>query len=386
MHSNHSNPLKIAVIIQNYTRIGGAERYCVELTELLAKQHTVNVFCQHIGTTKLEGIQFHIIPQWIAKPRYLNDLLFSHWVRKATEHNFDIIHSHSRIPHANIQTLHVPCVLSRYTETSGIKKALRYLNTLLSPRMLSYLWLEKQQLCIKDNRQIIVVSEFHARNILRSYPNIVENISIAYPGIHITQSLNTQLINRAKQRDLLHLSDDKFTLLFVANDYKNKGLTSLLSAIHQVNNTKVHLIVAGNDQLEKFSEQINQLSLTEQIHFIGACEDMNTLYPAADALVHPTLADTYAMVVLEAMAHNLPVIVSNKNYCGFSEHLSSNEALLIDNPKDSSEIARHIIALQKDAKLRQTLARNGKMKANTLSWDNTLQQTLLAYHKVLAID
>jgi len=375
--------LRIAVLIRHYSRIGGAERYCVELTEHLAEQHEVHVFCQAIETEQPANIEFHSIPKWLDKPRYINQLLFSRSTRQATEGKFDIVHSHDMVTHADIYTLHVPCVLSRYTEVTGLKKILRYLNTIISPRMLAYLWLEKHQICPKNNRQIIVVSEFLARNILHNYPAIVNNINIAYPGIQINSSPEIQLLSRKKQRALLGISEDEFVILFVANDYKSKGLLVLLDAIKKINKTSLHLIVAGNDDPEKFTDLVTKLKLSQQVHFIGACEDMSSLYPSADVLVHPTLADTYAMVVLEAMAHGIPAIVSNAQYCGFSEHLSENEALLINNPKDSKEISQHISTLINDSDLRHKLAKNGKNKAALITWDNTMEQTLKAYTKAL---
>jgi len=375
--------LRIAVLIRHYSRIGGAERYCVELTERLAEQHEVHVFCQAIETEQPDNIEFHSISKWLDKPRYINQLLFSRWTRQATEGQFDIVHSHDMGTHADIYTLHVPCVLSRYTESMGFKKFLRYFNALISPRMLAYLWLEKHQICSKNKRQIIVVSEFLARNILRNYPEIENNISIAYPGIQINSSLETQLISRHKQRALLGISEDEFVILFVANDYKRKGLLVILDAIKKINKTSLHLIIAGNDDPAKFTELITKLNLSQQVHFIGVCENMNSLYPAADVLVHPTLADTYAMVVLEAMAHGVPVVVSNAQYCGFSEHLSENEALLIANPKDSSEITEYINTLLSDAELRHRLAEKGRAKAALITWDDTMEQTLKAYNKVL---
>ncbi len=223
-----------------------------------------------------------------------------------------------------------------------------------------------------------------AKNILCSYPEISQNINIAYPGIQVDSMPEVHVSSRNKQRTLLNISEENFTLLFVANNYKNKGLGVLLEAIHQINDSSIHLIVAGNDSPEKFIDQVKGFQLTQNVHFIGVCEDMNTFYPAADALVHPTLSDTYAMVVLEAMAYSLPVIVSNKNYCGFSEHLSTNEAILIDNPKDSAEIATHIKTLLNNPKHCLFLAKNGHKKTQSITWEKTLEQTLLAYGKSLA--
>jgi len=383
IHNTDTPRLRIAVLIRHYSRIGGAERYCVELTEHLAEHHEVHVFCQAIETEQHAKIIFHSIPTWVQKPRYINQILFSWLTHKATKDQFDIVHSHDRVTHANVQTLHVPCVLSRYTAMTGFKKFLRYLNTVFSLRMLTYLYLEKLQIRPINHRQIIVVSEFLARNILQCYPAIKENINIAYPGIKIKGTSVELAISRQKQRHLLNITDNDFVILFVANDYKSKGLPVLLEALSLLDENTLHLIIAGNDDPDKFSHLVAHLKLTQYVHFIGACEDMHTLYPAADVLVHPTLADTYAMVVLEAMAHAIPIIVSSTQYCGFSEHLAHNEALLINNPKDAKEIAQHIKHLLSDSKLRYTLAEKGRHKAMTITWENTLQQTLMAYNKAL---
>ena len=132
------------------------------------------------------------------------------------------------------------------------------------------------------------------------------------------------------------------------------------------------------------AEYATAAGLKNQVHFIGKCHDMHALYPVADALVHPTLADTYAMVVLEAMAYSIPIIVSNASYCGFSEHLSAEEAILVSDPKDHTEIARHINTIYTDTKIRNTLAENGKNKALSIRWEETVAQTLIAYRKAFS--
>ena len=52
--------------------------------------------------------------------------------------------------------------------------------------------------------------------------------------------------------------------------------------------------------------------LDSRIRFAGAhtAEQLADDYAVADVLVHPTRAETYGMVVTEALAHGLPVIAS----------------------------------------------------------------------------
>jgi UDP-glucose:(heptosyl)LPS alpha-1,3-glucosyltransferase len=89
------------------------------------------------------------------------------------------------------------------------------------------------------------------------------------------------------------------------------------------------------------------------------------------------------MAVLEAMSAKLPVIVSNKNYCGFAEHLNDEQALILENPKDEIELSKMINLMFTDTSLREKITINGFEKSKSISWENTLEKTLLAYNIVL---
>ena len=123
--------------------------------------------------------------------------------------------------------------------------------------------------------------------------------------------------------------------------------------------------------------------LKNNIHFLGVVNNMIDLYQESDCLIHPTLVDTYGMVALEAMSAKLPVIVSNKHYCGFAEHLNNEQALILENPKDAIELSKMINLMFTDSSLRKNIAKNGFEKSQSISWKNTLEQTLLAYNIVL---
>jgi len=377
-----SKRLKVAILIRNYNASGGgAERYCVELTERLSKIHEVHIFSQNI-TEKSNNVIFHKIPQYFKRPRYLNQLLFSYFTKKATQGKFDIIHSHDMITHANIYTLHVPCVRTKWTQAKGLEKILRWINTLLSPRKMAYLWLENKEMQILPNRHFISVSEYLSRNILESYPNLNEHITIAHPGIKI-QPTNDKSTTELRQqfRRTYGVPASAFVLLFVAHGFKRKGLPTIIKALEELNDKNIHIIVAGSGNPKDI--KINSPTVQNNTHFIGAIKNMHELYPVADTLIHPTLGDTYGMVVLEAMSHKLPVIVSSAEYCGLSEHLNGDNALIISNPKDSNELAKYIKTLYSQVELRDKIAENGLQKSQTISWENTTKNTLDTYEKIL---
>ncbi len=374
--------LRIAVLIRNYSISGGgAERYCVELTNRLGKIHEVHVFSQH-NSESSESITFHQIPQWFKKPRYINQLLFSYLTKRATQGKFDIVHSHDMATHANIYTLHVPCVRTKWTQSKGIRKILRWINTLLSPRKMAYLWLENKEMQVLPNRHFISVSEYLSRNILESYPRLNDHITIAHPGIEI-QTTNDKVIAELRKnfREKHNILTSAFVLLFVAHGFKRKGLPAIIKALEILNNKDIHIVVAGSGNPKDI--QINSPTVQNNTHFIGVIKNMSELYPVADTLIHPTLGDTYGMVVLEAMSHKLPVIVSSAKYCGFSEHLDNKEATILNNPTDSQEISMDIQTLNNQLELRNKISENGFKKSQAINWENTTNKTLDAYKKIL---
>ena len=374
--------LRIAVLIRNYSASGGgAERYCVELTNRLSNIHEVHVFSQH-NSESSESITFHQIPQWLKKPRYINQLLFSYLTKRATEGRFDIVHSHDMATHANIYTLHVPCVRTKWAQAKGLKKILRWANTLLSPRKMAYLWLENKEMQVLPNRHFISVSEYLSRNILESYPRLNDHITIAHPGIE-TQATDDKVIAELRKnfREKHNILTSAFVLLFVAHGFKRKGLPAIIKALEILNNKDIHIVVAGSGNPKDI--QINSPTVQNNTHFIGVIKNMSELYPVADTLIHPTLGDTYGMVVLEAMSHKLPVIVSSAKYCGFSEHLDNKEATILNNPTDSKEISMDIQTLNNQLELRNKISENGFKKSQTINWGNTTNKTLNAYKKIL---
>ena len=372
--------MKIAILIRNYNRsAGGQERYCVEITERLSANHDVHVFSQKNDEIS-QSITFHKISQYFEKPRFINQLLFSWLTKRATFGKFDIVHSHELVTHADIYTTHVPCFKSGWINIYGLRKLLRWLNTLLSPRKLFYLWLENQQMKPLPKRHFISVSEYLSRNITECYP-IISNITIAYPGInHNTNKSNkNQTSYLSSLKEYLSIPNSAFVMLFVANDFKKKGMLKIIESLEILSNKNIHLIVAGSGNSKKIKIPN---TISSNIHYLGVIKNIDLLYPQADILIHPTLADTYGMAALEAMAAGLPVVISNKEFCGLSEHLNENQAVLLENPRDAIELAKKIDLLYENTDYRDKIAKNGFEKAKTISWGNTLSKTLAVYNSI----
>ncbi|HXE48282.1 MAG TPA: glycosyltransferase, partial [Ramlibacter sp.] len=102
----------------------------------------------------------------------------------------------------------------------------------------------------------------------------------------------------------------------------------------------------------------------------GAMKDVDLAYRAASALVHPTLDDTFAMVVLEAMAYGLPVVLSGPAHCGISSMLEDGRnAALLEDPRDDRELAAAVSRVLDDPALAAKLSDGGKRFAQGHTWE-----------------
>ena len=128
-------------------------------------------------------------------------------------------------------------------------------------------------------------------------------------------------------------------------------------------------MVGSTQQRPVFQAQAEALGLVGRVFFLGPLNDVTFAYQAADLLAHPTQEDTFAMVVLEAMAHGLPVVVSGAAYCGIAGLLSDGtNALLLPDPNDAEALATSLQRLLGDAALRDSLGAQARAFARQHAW------------------
>ena len=143
--------------------------------------------------------------------------------------------------------------------------------------------------------------------------------------------------------------------------------------------------VVGNPAgIPAFKARAQALGVAGRVHFLGALKSVDPAYRAADVLVHPTLEDTFAMVVLEAMAHGLPVVVSGPAYCGIASLLThGHDALLLDDPRDAAAIAAALGQLLGDAALAVGMGAAARRSAQGHSWDAAARACEQVYRRSL---
>ena len=345
--------LRIAVFNRTFSPTGGgAERYSIALVEQLAARHEIHVFAQETDH-QWPGVTYHRIAAPLRRSRWLNQLWYDTATWWATRRGFDVVHSHENTWHGDVQTAHVlPVKYNLFHARAGWRLTLRWIKVMTSPRLLAYLTLERLRYAVRPGRRVVATSDSLQVIMAGTFPGCKDMLSVITPGITMPK-LPVTVLQKSEARVRLGLPAAGFCLLFVGNDYRKKGLQTLLQALVQLP-VDVMLAVVGNAaHIPAFREQAQSLGLGERVFFLGPLKDVGPAYEAADCLVHPTLEDTFAMVVLEAMAHGLLVVVSGPRYCGISGLLQHGvNAMILDDPQSVPRLTQALL----DVLSRPTLA------------------------------
>jgi len=115
-----------------------------------------------------------------------------------------------------------------------------------------------------------------------------------------------------------HLKNKRF-LLFLGRIHPVKGCDMLIDAFIQIADLypDLHLVLAGPDQvglISKLMKQAAQQGVAERITWAGMLDkDLKWgAYHAADVFVLPSHTENFGVVVAEALACNLPVLITDK--------------------------------------------------------------------------
>lgn len=392
-------PIRVANFNRHFSRrAGGAESYAVSLVEGLANRRQADgtlEFDVHVWSQTLyhyhPEVTYHKVPGPLVHPRWINQLLFATYTWWKTKSGFDIIHSHENTWHGHVQTVQVRPIRFHLLEgRTGWRLWLRWAKIATSPRLAFYVWLEAARMKAEPQRTHVAGSQLLKNQMLSAYPHLDANIPIILPGVGAP---NMALDKSAALVQLglpASVTVDTPLILFVGNDYARKGLPALLASLALVQTNqdvalRAHLLVVGNAaQIPKFQLMAAERGIAECVHFVGPQNDMSLAYCAASMMVHPTLEDGFAMVVLEAMSYGLPIVVSSQRYCGISQFLQHDEdALVLEDPHDEAAMAAAINRVLSEPRLAKALSDAGLRFAAQYSWDAVVDAYIDIYKSVI---
>jgi glycosyltransferase involved in cell wall biosynthesis len=180
---------------------------------------------------------------------------------------------------------------------------------------------------------------------------------------------------RNESRRSLSYDQSHFVLLLIGNDWKKKGLDTLLKAIALLTDLPLRMLVVGKDEPAFYRPLVDQLALKDRVCFEKPSMDVLSFYAAADLYIGPSLEDSFGLPIVEAMACGLPVIASSN--AGASEMIRDGETgFILRDPQDQLELASLIRRIQTGDTQRLSMgAAAARYVVTNCNWDDNVENT-----------
>lgn len=190
---------------------------------------------------------------------------------------------------------------------------------------------------------------------------------------------------RAAVRARLGIEPEERLVLAVARQERQKGLDVLVGATTALVRARpdVRVMVAGREgaQSDELGRTVARDGLENTVRFLGARTDVADLLAAADLFVLPSRREGSPGSVMEAMALEAPVVVSDLPQ--IREVVDASCAVLVP-PDDPAKLAEAIAASLAEPELARERAETGRARfVERFTIDAVAAQMLAFYRRVL---
>ncbi len=344
--------MKILHVVRRYGPVGGMERYVWELTrELQNLGHEVEVLCEVCLAEKPQGITVHELGTIAPRPRWLSLLRFGKRVARwlADNHRSGwLIHSHERLSSHHLTTFHGPPFATVFEKPWW---------RLVSLRVAMQLFLERREL---TTAQFIVPnSQFIKQQLAHYYPELAHKLTEPIvPGVAASAL-----------REPRSVPVDGGVIGFVGKEWQRKGLPLAVEIVAALRRTRpeLQLCVAG-----PAAADVQHLFAGWQggYKLVGWSDQAH--YAEFDVLLHPAKAEPYGMVISEAMAAKVPVVISDR--CGAAAHVTPDSGTALPL---SASLETWVAAIE------QQLDRSEAVPQFERSWREVAQEYETIYREIL---
>ena len=196
-------------------------------------------------------------------------------------------------------------------------------------------------------------------------------------GINIDKFANVH-INRSTKRSELGITDNDIMILSVGELNENKNHSTVIKALGQINDTRLHYYIAGKGDLGYYLTKLADENNVD-LHLLGFRTDVAELYKCADIYILPSFREGLNVSLMEAMASGLPCIASDIR--GNCDLLDKNCDCLI-KPDDYYGFADSIKRIINDL-VQKTVMSNGNQKSIQMFDSSIIEKKMEIIYKDL---
>jgi len=236
-----------------------------------------------------------------------------------------------------------------------------------------------ERLLVEQSDGIICCSNYmldHIQHVLGAVKTKVRVIPNGVESSRFNGGRQPQLI-------LAGIPEDRKIILYVGRIVREKGIFTLLDALEKLRKQgkDVSLVYVGEGPLkEDLAKEVLRRKLNDRVTLAGFVDEKKlvSLYNSSDVFVLPSHYEPFGMVVLEAMASRIPVVVSDVG--GLSEIVEDGVTGVKVPAYNPSALAEGILRVLEDRELSEQLKENAyRAVQERYRWEMIAEKTIEAY-------
>jgi glycosyltransferase involved in cell wall biosynthesis len=358
--------MNLAFVVHDFDPGLGQGRYCLELALRLARSHDVTIYANRFAVEPRPGWRFVRVPAWrtTALTTVFTFLAASH--RRVLRGGHEVVHAQGLTCwHADVITAHICNAARRRVAPPPTFRATLF-PALVNP-------VERRFYRQRRARHLIAISQRVAREIVTEY-GWNKALSVIHHGVDTRQFHPPENpAARRAARERFQVPTTGWLWLFVGEAVKGLAETIVqLAAFPQA-----QLLAISRSPREPYDALARTLRVEDRFHFRGPERQLAPAYRAADVFVYPSNYDTFGLVVSEAMATGLPVIVGRD--IGAAELITHGVNGLTVDPASADALHGALTRLSGSPELAARLGAAARQTAEQQTWDACAAATEAVY-------
>lgn len=317
----------VAFCLYKYFPFGGLQRDFMRIAQTVAERgHQVRVYTQSWQGECPAEFELIVVPVR-KRTNHGRNAEYYEWVKAhLAQHPVARVVGFNKMPDLDIYYAADVC----YAEKVAQEKGFFYR---LTSRYRHYAAYERATFEQGKKTQLLMLTDKQIADFQRHYHTEPERFHILPPGIYPDRKYSQQIPDsRRVYREKNRIGEDQNFVLQVGSDFNRKGVARTIEAIAALPDTlrqNTLLFVVGQDKPGPFAALAAKLGIKENVHFFAGRSDVAELMAAADLLVHPAKQEAAGIVLLEAVAAGLPVIVTE--VCGYAPYIADARCGVVIN-------------------------------------------------------
>jgi glycosyltransferase involved in cell wall biosynthesis len=363
------------------TSWGGLEIQALEVTrKLQERDHRMWLACCRGSRLAQEAQLYDINTIPLDVSGYVHPAIVWRLSRFIKRHGINIIHCQlskdiaTMVPAMKLSRQRVPIILS--------KRVGSYVNKKDAFHRFTYAHVSK----------VMAISHVIHKNVLDTTPMTPDRVMTLHDAID-TDFLSLRQVDRTTVRKEFGFGSDLVVIGFVGRFSPGKGHEELLEAASLLSkkHRDIHFLVVGEASQgeERYAQKIRTLSLSlgleRTVTFAGYRRDIPEVMAAFDIFAFPSHAESFGVVLIEAMAMERPVVSTNCD--GVLDIVVDGETGLYVHPRNATELAAALARLIEAPELRERMGKAGRKRVEEM-FDQRRQMNEIeeVYYKLLGKD